>query len=138
MSIFKKGWWIRTVTTATCPACQEGDFFISKNPYDFRRLGEIHKNCPECGQRYSLEPGFYFGAAYVSYALNVALMVACGVAVYVLIEETEAWHYLSAIFGMTLLLFPVIFRLSRLIWAAMFIPWGGEKKQFNRDGNKAQ
>jgi len=132
MALLKKGNPLLTIVKSTCPACQEGDFFLSSNPYHLKVLGELHKNCPKCGQRFSLEPGFYFGAAYVSYAINVALMVACGLGVYLTVEEPEALHYIGAIFGFTLLLFPFIFRWSRLIWATLFIPFGGEKKQFKK------
>jgi hypothetical protein len=88
-----------------------------------------HERCPKCGQRFSVEPGFYFGAAYVSYALNVALVVASCVAVYVLHPDPEPHHYVIALVSVILLLLPATFRLSRIIWATMFIPFGGEKKQ---------
>jgi len=124
--------WIIPILKQKCPACHSGDFFKHPHGYRLREIGDTHKNCPNCGQRFMLEPGFFFGAAYVSYALNVALMVSCAVAVYVLFEETTPEHYVVAIIGMTLLLFPGIFRLSRIIWATMFIPYGGEKKQFKK------
>ncbi|WP_315820514.1 hypothetical protein [Paraflavitalea speifideaquila] len=43
------------------------------------------ESCPECKQPYELEPGFWYGTAYVSYALSVALSVTTFVAWYVLI-----------------------------------------------------
>lgn len=132
MAIEKKPHWIIPIVKQKCPACHKGDFFKHSHGYRFKEIGDTHDNCPVCGQRFQLEPGFYFGAAYVSYALNVALMVSCSVAVYVLIEETEPEHYIAAIIGMTLLLFPGIFRMSRIIWATMFIPYGGEEKQFEK------
>jgi len=133
MPLIKKGNQLYAIMHQKCPACHEGDFFKYSHGYRTKDIGSYHDNCPKCGQRFSIEPGFYFGAAYVSYGLNVALMVSCGTAVYMLVEEPEPFHYLTAIFGMTILLFPAIFRLSRIIWATMFIPFGGEKRQFNKD-----
>lgn len=133
MAFFKKGNPLRSITTQKCPACQEGEFFVHPHGYRTSEVGTVLDKCPKCGQRYTIEPGFYFGAAYVSYALNVALMVSCAVAVYVLVPEPKALHYVFAILGFTFLLFPGIFRFSRIIWATMFIPFGGEKRQFNKD-----
>lgn len=132
MSAQKKPHWIIPIAKQKCPACHKGDFFIHPHGYRLKDTGTINEICEKCGQRFTLEPGFYFGAAYVSYALNVALMVSCAVAVYVLIEETKPEYYLASIIGMTLLLFPGIFRMSRIIWATMFIPYGGEEKQYKK------
>ena len=133
MPLFKKGNPLYGIFRQKCPACHEGEFFKHKHGYPFSEIGDYPDNCPACGQRFSIEPGFYFGAAYVSYALNVALMVSCAVAVYVLVPEPEPHHYLLTIFGFTFLLFPGIFRFSRIIWATFFIPFGGEKKQFKKN-----
>ena len=133
MPLLKKGNPLYGILYQKCPACHEGEFFKHKHGYRFKEIGDYPSHCAHCRQRLSIEPGFYFGAAYVSYALNVALMVSCAVAVYVLIPEPEAHHYLIAIFSMTALLFPGIFRFSRIIWATMFIPFGGENKQFKKD-----
>ena len=42
----------------------------------------MHDKCPKCSEDFFREPVFYFGAAYVSYALTVALWVAVLVALY--------------------------------------------------------
>jgi len=129
MGIFRKGNPLRSIFSQKCPACQEGDFFVHSHGYRIKGMGDYHERCPKCQQRFSIEPGFYFGAAYVSYALNVALVVASCVAVYVLHPDPEPHHYVIALVSVILLLLPATFRLSRIIWATMFIPFGGEKKQ---------
>ena len=35
----------------------------------------MNDNCSVCQQKFVIEPGFYLGAAYVSYALQVMVMV---------------------------------------------------------------
>ncbi len=75
------------------------------------------------------EPGFYFGASYVSYALTVALWVAVVVALLTfdaigLIEYGFLTHpvtFLGTGITLLLLLVPIIFRVSRSIWLAVFI-----------------
>ena len=70
----QKGSKLYSIVKFKCPQCQEGDFFIS-HPYDFKNMGKPHEHCSECGMKLSKEPGFYFGAMYVSYAFGVALFV---------------------------------------------------------------
>ena len=77
-----------------------------------------------CGEDFLREPGFYFGAAYVSYALTVALWVA----VLVALTCFDWWGLLSFSFfknvdlflttgiSVLIVLLPLIARLSRSIW----------------------
>jgi hypothetical protein len=62
--------------------------FKHPNPYKKVKLSHIFEmpdNCPECGQKYELENGFWYGTGYVSYALAVAISVTTFVAWLVLI-----------------------------------------------------
>lgn len=103
-----------------CPRCHQGNLFETKNPYNFSDIDKMPDNCPSCNQKYWLEPGFYYGAMYISYGLTVALSVAVFVAMIVLWEFDIMW-YLGLNFGSILLLFPPIFRLSRSIWINIFV-----------------
>lgn len=111
-----------------CPQCGQSHLFKEPNAYKLRTTAHMHKTCTACGEDFEREPGFYFGAAYVSYALTVALWVA----VLVAMMAFDAWGWME--FGMfthpgmylttgcTLLLglMPVIYRLSRSIWLSIF------------------
>ena len=39
----------------------------------FFNKGLNHKNCSHCNLKYEIEPGFFYGAMYVSYALAIGL-----------------------------------------------------------------
>lgn len=92
-------------------------------------MSEMYKSCPACGEDLQREPGFYFGAAYVSYGLTIAVWVALFVALTVfdaiglfpfsIGEDTMLFIILGAI--MLLLLLPLLYRLSRSIWINMFV-----------------
>ena len=45
----------------------------------------MHETCPVCGQPTEIEVGFFYGTAYVSYALTIAFSVSTFVAWWVLI-----------------------------------------------------
>ena len=80
----------------------------------------MHTTCPHCGQKYEVEPGFFFGAMYLSYAFSVALVVAVGVALFVFNVKT-VWIYLIAVTISMLILLPWSFRYSRIL----FLYWFG-------------
>jgi ribosomal protein S27AE len=113
-----------------CPQCHDGTLFVDPNPYKPGSIAEMRKSCPNCGESFTREPGFYFGAAYVSYGLSVALWVAVIVALLFfdligLIEFEgvfdEPMFFLSIGVVTLLLLLPLIYRLSRSIWIHMFV-----------------
>ena len=62
---------LRSIFQFKCPNCREGSLFVNSNPYKLRELNKMHERCSKCNLKFSLEPGFYQGAAYVSYALQV-------------------------------------------------------------------
>lgn len=111
-----------------CPKCGEGRLFATSNPYSLKDTAKMNDYCPSCGEDFGREPGFYFGAAYVSYALTVALWVVLLVA----LKCFDMWGWMEfgmfthpGLFlgtGITLLVLflPLIYRLSRSIWIGMF------------------
>jgi ribosomal protein S27AE len=118
-----------TVLTHCCPSCGQASIYKKPSVYTWSELGGMHKECPKCGINLVPETGFYFGAAYVSWALTVALWVSVLVALKVLdalgwIEFGFLTHpvtFLTTGGVVTILVFPYLFRLSRSIWAYMFI-----------------
>jgi RNA polymerase subunit RPABC4/transcription elongation factor Spt4 len=112
-----------------CPVCKQSSIYKNPKIYTYVQLGEMHNVCPVCHTNLVPETGFYFGAAYVSWALTVALWVTVLVALKVFdaigwIEFGFLTHpvtFLTTGLAATLLLFPYLFRVSRSIWAYMFI-----------------
>jgi hypothetical protein len=83
-------------------------------------MGNTLENCPVCGLHYESEPGFFQGAMYVGYGFSVATVIACGIAVYVLGRNPEAWVYIVTTVVATLLLAPLNFRYSRVLMLYLF------------------
>ena len=121
-----------------CPACREGRQFRVRNPYRPKTINDMHPACPVCGADFTREPGFYFGAAYVSYALTVALWVAVWVAL--LTFGALGWITFTGFFDQPevflisgvvtlLLLLPLVQRLSRSIWIHFFLRFGDRGDQ---------
>lgn len=108
-----------------CPRCHEGNLYTFKNPYtNLTKISDMPTNCPVCNQNYTPETGFYFGAAYVSYALTVAFGVALLVASFVFgVREFKTFMWIIGI-GLVILA-PLTLRLSRTMWIHIFIKYKG-------------
>lgn len=122
----KKGSMLYSVLKMKCPECQEGDFFLS-SPYDLKKTGEMYEKCSECGCLYSKEPGFYYGAMYVSYGLGVAALVTAFVLTYLIYPNASAVVYIITTITPVILLSPWFYALSKIIWANMFIKYKSKK-----------
>jgi len=85
----------------------------------------MHEECPHCHVRLEPEPGFYQGAMYVSYAFTVAFLVIISVILYSLGDFSE-WTYIGIIIGVMVLLAPLNYRYSRIIYLYLF---GGLRKK---------
>jgi uncharacterized protein (DUF983 family) len=122
----KKGTKLYSIFKGKCPKCQEGDFFVS-HPYDFSHMGDVLEKCPSCELKYEKEPGFYFGAMYVAYALGVATFVTFWVSLNLFFSNVSIAWQIGIIVIAIILLAPFLFSLSKIIWANMFIAYKQEK-----------
>ncbi len=121
----KKGSKMYSILHRKCPHCHEGEFLVTRNPYDLGKAGDIQESCSVCHRKFAPEPGFYYGGLYVSYALSVALCVAIYVAVAVLSPGTDATTTIWWVLGGLFVLAPIIYSWSKVLWAKMFIPYKG-------------
>ncbi|CAM1344841.1 DUF983 domain-containing protein [Tenacibaculum amylolyticum] len=101
-----------------CPNCKKGTVF-NTSIFNLFKIGKIKDSCSECNFSFEKEPGFFFGAMYVSYALIVAESVATFVVLRVLLHLNWFVSF-GGIILLSLLLFGVNFKLSRMIWIYMF------------------
>ena len=123
-----KGSKLYSIFKMKCPQCQEGDFFIS-HPYDLKKAGNLHENCSKCGLKYSKEPGFYYGAMYVNYALGVALFVTLWVSFNLFFPDLSVGWQIGLIIFFTVILTPYMYALSKIIWANFFIKYDKDARR---------
>jgi len=124
----------QVVLQGKCPRCHKGDIFTG-NAYAFR-LQKTNINCSHCNLKFEREPGFFYVAMFVSYAMNVAEIITIGVASYILglpLIYENLWYYVSLILLGVLLLSPINYRYSRVILlhyltpGLSYIPGSGNK-----------
>lgn len=117
---------LKAVLTCKCPRCRKGDIFCNTNHYALGQIFLMPERCRSCGAKIDKEPGFFYGAMYVGYAVSVAYLVSVYVAMLVLLGDFSIGSYLLIAIISLLLLTPVVFRLSRSIWLTMFDKYDAE------------
>lgn len=127
-----KGNKLYSIFRMKCPRCHESDLFVNKNPFKIDGFFDMPEKCPTCLQKFEMEPGFYYGAMYVSYAVCIAYLVSVWVALLVLYPSFTLEFYLIAGIGSMVILTPYIFKISRAIWINFFVSYQKpeEKEKF--------
>ena len=117
--MWKKGTKLYSVKHNKCPRCQEGDFFVRPAGFRFKDNLKMHESCSNCGLKYMIEPSFFYGAMYVSYAITVAMAVA----VFVICQlfDLSLVTSLISILVVLILANPFVMRISRLLYINLFI-----------------
>ena len=118
--MLKKGSKLYSILTGRCPRCHQESMYSETNPYRLGSLFDMHERCSHCGTKYKMEPSFFYGAMYVSYAVGIAFAVAAFVIAFLFIG-TNLINTFIAIVATLVVFMPVIIRLSRNIWINFFI-----------------
>ncbi|KAF2510115.1 DUF983 domain-containing protein [Flavobacterium zhairuonense] len=127
--MFKKGSKINSIFTGSCPKCQNESMYEDKNPLHLTKVLKMNETCSHCGLKYQIEPSFFYGAMYVSYALNVAVGIAAFIVSFVFFGASISQSFIAIIITL-IVLFPFVLRLSRNLYINMFIsydPKAGQK-----------
>jgi uncharacterized protein (DUF983 family) len=130
-SMFKKGTKLYSILTGTCPKCHGESMYVNKNPYILTETLLMHERCHICDTKYKIEPSFFFGAMYVSYAVGIAFAVAAFVITFFILRTDLDVVFISIV-STLIVFFPIILRISRNIWINFFIHYD---KSFKKSKN---
>jgi drug/metabolite transporter (DMT)-like permease len=81
---------------------------------------KMHDCCSHCGFRFKVEPNFFFGAMYVSYGVAVLVGVITFLIGFCAFNASLKTAFI-AIFGVLILLMPIVTRISRNIYINLFV-----------------
>lgn len=107
------------VLKCKCPNCEEGKMFYKLGNILLFQAPKMYTLCKECNFKFEKEPGFFFGAMFICYALVVAEIVAS----VILFKYFFGFSYINVLFvaiTTVFLLSLINFRVSRSIWIYMF------------------
>ena len=104
---------IKSIFKMTCPRCRKGRLFTE--PFVLKNPLAMPEKCEHCGQRTEPEPGFYFGAMFISYIISgfVLLGISLGS---VFIFGWSVVQAMALVLIIGALGYIRLLRLSRSIW----------------------
>lgn len=111
---------VRHIFNNDCPNCYKGKVFKDKSFFFSVGFPKMYTNCTNCNFQFEKEPGFFFGAMFVNYALTVSQ----GIITYFIAQQFYATRFdLHIIFIIAVVIILLCFfniRLSRMIWIYIF------------------
>jgi hypothetical protein len=123
---------IWSLVTQKCPRCRKGPMFTDPNPWHLRTTLKMPPRCPECGQLFELEVGFWYGTAYLSYALTVLFCVLSFFLWFLTIGFSltdQRFFWWLGINGVLLVVLqPWFMRVSRVMYLYFFVPYNANYK----------
>ena len=129
--MFKQGQKLYSIFFNKCPRCHKGKFW-PYNPYYnlLFNTGRLYESCSHCGLKYYREIGFWYGAMYVAYALSIGVFLAgWAITAFTFHDDWSPWWQVGTICCSIILLMPITYFLSRLIWINLFVAYEPGKKE---------
>ena len=117
---------LKALFTFKCPSCEKGNVFEKNGVLSF---GKVKKQCSSCQHQFEREPGFFFGAMYVSYAMAVAELIAIFIIGQFFLSEPFDPKILIFLITGVFLFAPINYKFSRMIWMYLFT----SNKQIRKD-----
>ena len=123
--MLKKGNKLYSIFSGACPKCHCESMYMNNNPYLVSETLKMHERCSHCKTKYKIEPSFFYGAMYVSYAVGIVFAFVAFLISYGLFDSNRNIAFLSIVITMIVCL-PIILRLSRNIWINIFMHYDKE------------
>jgi hypothetical protein len=118
--------------TLKCPRCRKGSMFSVANPWNLKSTLKMPTHCPECGQLFELEVGFWYGTAYISYLVTVLFCVLSFVVWFLTIgfslTDNRFFWWLGINGFLLVILQPWFMRLSRVMYLYFFVHYNPDYK----------
>ena len=105
---------LEAIVKAKCPRCRRGK--ICAGSLYGLNLQKTNEHCSHCDMRFEVEPGYFYGAMYVSYTFVVGEMLNIGLITYLITgNDKSPWLYITTILLTILALTPINYRYSRVL-----------------------
>ncbi len=123
--MFEKGSKVYPIISMKCPKCHEGDLFPTGS-FEFKTPFDMNEHCPNCQENFMPEPGFYYGAMFISYIFTGFFCLS-----FVGITHWVFGWSTGASFGVLILILAIffvwIYRMARSIWIGFNVDYKEEE-----------
>ena len=107
------------VFNGRCPRCRDGKIFKT-SVFTFNNFTKMNPRCPNCNLDYEVEPGFFYGALYISYIFSVGIFAAVTIILFVFFDDPESKVYITTVIVLSIIFYPFNYRFSRIIYLHLF------------------
>jgi uncharacterized protein (DUF983 family) len=107
------------VFNGRCPRCRDGNIFKT-SVFTFNNFTKMNPRCPNCNLDYEVEPGFFYGALYISYIFSVGIFAAVTIILFVFFDDPESKVYITTVIVLSIIFYPFNYRFSRIIYLHLF------------------
>jgi uncharacterized protein (DUF983 family) len=111
---------IKHIFNNKCPNCSIGKVFKDKSFFFSVGFPKMNEYCGHCNYKFEKEPGYFFGAMFINYALTVGEGLITYLIAHQFFDKTFDLRIIPIISSIVLLLCFFNIRLSRMIWIYMF------------------
>ena len=119
---------IKSLLLLKCPNCRKGNMFTHRSIFPLNKVMDMPEKCTECGLKFELETGFWFGTGYISYGMSVGLIIIMAAIFSVTygfsFKDNSIFIFLAIAIGMLVLLQPLLMRFSRALYLRIFVKFG--------------
>jgi len=111
---------VKSIFQYKCPKCRQGDLYVK--PFNLKNPLNMPNACPVCNQKMEPEPGFYFGAMFISYLITAFLFL--GVAgVLIIFYKFSVNGAMGVVILIGVLTYLFVLRISRSIWIHFIVKY---------------
>ncbi len=89
---------------------------------------DMPDHCPVCDLPYLPEPGFYLGAAYISYLINALLLAGVALGLYYAKGGISWGMAILATIVIVIGFLPVTLRFSKSLWIHLVVRYRGKDR----------
>jgi uncharacterized protein (DUF983 family) len=114
MSSTKKTSKLRAIFGFKCPNCHQGNLFPTRT-FSYKKPFDMYEECPVCQQDFAPEPGYYYGAMFISYIFTGFFCLGYVMFTHWVLDWSMALSF-GTLIAICLIFFVFVFRLARSLY----------------------
>lgn len=111
---------LKAIWTNKCPRCRKGNLFV--DPFEFGNPLNMNAHCEVCEKNFEPEPGYYFGAMFLSYAITTFTLLPLALFL-VFYFKWNIEGAMAFVFFIGLISFFKVLRVSRSLWIHIMVKY---------------
>jgi uncharacterized protein (DUF983 family) len=117
-----------SLLTEKCPKCRRGNIFVQKSIFPLNTCLQVNEYCEHCNQKIKVENNYGQGMNFVFIVIVFILTaIIYGLTLGLSFKDNSIFYYLGLSIILSLLLQPLLMRLSRVLFLYLVIPFDKAK-----------